>query len=229
MDFQNEHLTRQSGLIPEHVLGKEITIIGAGAIGGWTALSLAKMGFGNLTVIDFDVISIENMNSQFYRMSDIDYPKSQMLSDMIFDFTNLRIKAVNDKFTSAKMRGIVICAVDNMGVRKQIWEAQKNHPFCGLVIDPRMGAETALMYAMNPNDPKDIASYEKTLYSDEDAVQERCTVKATIYTANLLAGMVVKTVKDYAVTEGKSYPRTLTWDISKDQFQCWRKESVTTD
>lgn len=227
MEFKNEHLTRQYDLIPEEVLGHEITVIGAGAIGGWTTLALAKMGFGNLKVIDFDKIEIENMNSQFYRFSDIGHYKTWALSQLVYDFTNLRIGAVNDKYTSAKFKGIVIVAVDKMEARKAVWDAHKNFPFTDLIIDPRMGAETALMYAMNPNDPKDITAYEKTLYTDDEAVQERCTAKATIYTANLLAGMVVKTVKDYAVK--KEYPRTLTWDISKDQFQCWRKENGTKD
>lgn len=221
MIFTNEHLTRQADLIPESVMGVPITIIGAGAIGGWTALSLVKMGFCNLTVIDYDTIEIENMSSQFYRMSDIGQAKVQALYELVEEFTGVEINTCNDRYTAAKIGGIIISAVDNMEVRKNIWAANKNNPFTQLVIDPRMGAEVALMYAMNPNEEKDILAYEKTLYSNEEAVQERCTAKATIYTANLLAGMVVKTVKDFTVSQ--EYPRTLSWDISKDQFQCYRK------
>ena len=69
METRNEHLIRQFDLIPEDVLGEPITIIGVGAIGSWTTLALAKMGFQNLTVFDDDKVSIENMNSQFYPMN----------------------------------------------------------------------------------------------------------------------------------------------------------------
>lgn len=221
---KNEHLTRQFDLIPEEVMGLPITIIGAGAIGGWTALSLAKMGFLNLSVIDFDTIEIENMNSQFYRMKDIGKKKVLALQELIQEFTDFKIHVTNDRYIKSQHKGITICAVDSMDVRKEAWLAHKKFFASELFIDPRMGAETALLYAMDPNNEKDIVAYEKTLYSDDEAIQERCTAKATIYTANLLAGMVVKTVKDYAVK--KEYPRTLTWDISQDQFQCWRKTNV---
>lgn len=214
-------LTRQMDLIPTSVLGQQITLIGAGAIGGWTALALAKMGFGNLTVMDFDTVDEENMNSQFYRPRDIGKKKVEALHDLVQDFTGISISAVADKYTAKRFNGIVIAAVDSMEVRSAIWEAHKDSPFTKLVIDPRMGAESALLYAMNPNNEKDKTSYEKTLYSDNDAVRERCTAKATIYTANLLAGLVSKTVKDYCTSEAKAYPRITQWDIALNAYQSW--------
>lgn len=225
MELVAQHLTRQADLIPLSVLGEPITIIGAGAIGGWTALSLAKMGFGNITVFDFDKVDVENMNSQFYRFQDIGRPKVRALQDLVESFTGIRIAGVDDKYPGMKaFPGIVIAAVDSMEARKSIWDAHKIAPFTKLVIDPRMGAETALMYVREPLNKPDAVSYEKTLYTDANAVQERCTAKATIYTANLLAGMVVKTVKDFLVTG--QYVRNLTWDISKDAFQAWRTDKT---
>ena len=45
MEIKNEHLTRQIDLIPTRVLNIPITVIGCGAIGGWTTLMLAKWAF----------------------------------------------------------------------------------------------------------------------------------------------------------------------------------------
>lgn len=217
----NEHLTRQAEIIPAEVLNKHITVIGAGAIGGWTVLSLAKMGFNSIKVYDPDVISIENMNCQFYPYKAIGESKVVTLYKLVKSFANIRIEAVSALYGEGSQlgSGIVIAAVDSMAVRKEIWKMHLGNEATEYIIDPRMGAETALMYVMNPNSEKDVESYEKTLYSDENAVQERCTAKATIYTANLLSGLVCKAVKDIVVN--KPYTRVSQWDIGNNSVVLW--------
>lgn len=228
IELTNEHLTRQLDLIPVDVLGEQITIIGAGAIGSWVALSLAKMGFENIRVFDHDTIEIENMNCQFYPHAAIGQPKVKALFTLVKEFANVEIEAIHGKYEGGQFPGIVICAVDSMKARRLVWEEHKETAFgTKFIIDPRMGAESALLYVMNPMDPKDVDDYENTLYTDEDAVQERCTAKATIYTANLLSGLVAKAVKDI-VTRGP-YPRTAAWAIDQNALQCWSPVKVRDD
>ncbi len=220
--LENQHLTRQMDLIPINVLGEEITIIGAGAIGSWTALALAKMGFGNIKVFDFDQIDIENLNSQFFPMSKLGTNKAIAIKTLVREFTGVNIDARATAYERGVFPGIVISAVDSMKVRNLIWHNHREKsPGTRAIIDPRMGAETALLYVMNPMDEDDIASYEKSLYSDDDAVQERCTGKATIYTANMLAGLVCKAVKDLVTR--KDYLRIAQWDISQNAFMGFAK------
>jgi hypothetical protein len=217
--FENAHLTRQLKLIPLEVLEEPITIIGAGAVGSFTTLSLAKMGFTNITVFDFDKIDVENMNCQFYRFGDIGSFKVEALKDLVKDFTRVEINAVNGLYESGYFKGIVISAVDSMKVRKLIWDNHKDIAIgTKLIIDPRMGAESALIYAMNPWNSKDVESYEKALYSDENAVAEDCTAKATMYTATMLAGQVCKIVKDY-LTKSVPYARTTMWNIAGNTYK----------
>jgi molybdopterin/thiamine biosynthesis adenylyltransferase len=229
MILKNTHLTRQADLIPCEVLGEKITIIGAGAIGSWTALALAKMGFGDITVYDHDTIEMENMNSQFYPRRDVGRLKVDALADLVRDFTGTSIynrahKYTGHNFNERIFPGIVISAVDSMEVRKLVWDNHKNKsPGTKAIIDPRMGAETALLYVMNPMDAKDQSSYEKSLYSDASAVQERCTAKATIYTANMLSGLVCKAVKDL-VTSKPNYLRSAQWAIADDAFQAYQQK-----
>ena len=52
----SEYLVRQLDILPPEQTITPITIIGAGAIGSFVALSLAKMGFDDITVYDFDKI-----------------------------------------------------------------------------------------------------------------------------------------------------------------------------
>lgn len=223
IEITNAHLTRQLDIIPISCLGERITIIGAGAVGSFVALSLAKMGFSSITVFDDDTIEVENMNCQFYRHSDIGKPKVVALAELVNDFTGVKIEAINKRYEGGSFPGIVVSAVDSMAVRKLIWD---NHAMKAIatkaVIDPRMGAESALLYVMNPMSDRDIESYSKVLYTDENAVQERCTAKATMYCALMLSGLVAKAVKDLA--NSQTYPRITMWSIADNQLQSFKSE-----
>ena len=218
-----EHLTRQLDIIPLDVLDQNITVVGAGAIGSWVVLSLAKMGFSSITVFDDDEVTIENMNCQFFPHKAIGEKKVESLAKLTKLFADMEIQTFDVRYVPGnRPLGIVISAVDSMEARRMIWEDHKDGGGADYIIDPRMGAETSLMYVMNPNNPKDITAYEKTLYTDENAVQERCTAKSTIYTANLLAGQVCKAVKD--IVCGHSYTRVSMWDIGNNSVQLYNSE-----
>lgn len=225
MELENAHLTRQMDLIPVEVLDEPITIIGAGAIGSFTALALAKMGFENITVYDGDEIEVENMNCQFFRHSDIGKAKVDALYELVKDFTGVEIDAYHRYYEGGMFNGIVISAVDSMEVRKLIWDNHKEFAMnTKLVIDPRMGAETALCYAMKPMSEKDVESYAKTLYTDGEAVQERCTAKSTMYTVLSLSAHVAKVVKDFLCHENERYIRVMEWSLKDNMQLChWSK------
>jgi hypothetical protein len=163
------------------------------------------------------------MNSQFYRFSDIGSPKVVALQKLISDFTETAIKIHNKPYEKGIFPGIVITAVDSMKVRKLIWDNHKEKAIkTKAIIDPRMSIEDAKLYCMNPMSSKDIASYEKSLYTDEQAVTERCTAKSTIYTAGMISGLVAKTVKDFLVK--KPYVRTADWSIHANVLSAWKAE-----
>jgi molybdopterin/thiamine biosynthesis adenylyltransferase len=210
-------------IIPMGVLATPITIIGAGAIGGWVTLALAKMGCTNLTVFDGDKVDTVNLNSQFYRFKDVGRYKVEALKDLVQEFTGVTINENSRHYESGIFPGLVICAVDSMSARSLVWkEHAQIAAHTQAILDPRMGAETALLYVMNPTDRGDVQAYEKSLYSDSQAVQERCTAKATIYTANLLAGLVVKAVKD--VLTQPNYLRTVQWDIAANELVAFSRK-----
>lgn len=227
-----DHLMRQLDIIPLEKLDTPITVIGAGAIGSLVVMTLAKMGFENLSVWDFDIVSVENMSCQWYGFDDIKKPKVEALAAAIKRDCRIDLKTHNEKFegTGAQIQTlgkIVITAVDSMAVRQTIWNACKDNGRIFWYIDPRMAAEYALSFVMNPNNTADITSYEKTLYTDQNAVEERCTAKATMYTSTLIAGYVCKAVKD--VVTGNDYARITHWDIAGNQMQNWGKKKETTE
>ena len=214
-------LVRQSDLIPIDVLSKKITIIGAGAVGSWTALALAKMGFLNLEIWDDDVVSVENMNNQMYPITSLDEPKVQALGDMINMFTGHKVVTINGRYEGEKLTGdIVISAVDNMKVRKSIWDNSQASWF----IDPRMGAETALLYVMNRQDSADKVTYPKTLHTDEEGVHEPCTAKSTIYCSNFLSGLVARAVKQIATASPHTRIMQANLAGAENIVQSWGKK-----
>lgn len=219
------HLLRQSELVSLSILPTPVTVIGAGAIGSFTVLNLAKMGFSDITVWDFDSVDEVNLSSQFYRRSDIGKPKVEALRDLVRDFTGTEIKAVNQKYESGVFNGVVISAVDSMAVRKTIWENHYLKSFgTRIVIDPRMSAEFAALYCANPLSADDHARYSKTLHSDENSVQERCTAKATMYTVGMISGFVSRVMRD--VLSDKTYVNSVQWAIPQDDLMVYRSDGT---
>ena len=212
---------RQSELVPEECLSTPITVIGAGAVGSWTTLALAKMGFESIEVWDFDKVDDVNMACQFFGVRDIGKPKVDALQSRVYDMTNVMLSTENKRYEGGQwFPGIVIAALDSMAVRKSLWEAHRETALTTRAfIDPRMGAEVAQLYSMRPMVTQDVEAYERSLYSDDQAVHERCTAKATTYCALMLSGLIAQTVKQVAA--GQKYTRTATWSIRDGQLHAW--------
>lgn len=220
-----EYLTRHLDIIdPKVAASKQIHVIGAGAIGSFTVLSLAKMGFSNITVYDTDVVDPENMNCQFYPIEAIESRKLDALKTLISSYTGVNINTIplrvgkDDADYSDIITGdFLVVAVDNMKAREYVY---RNAWATEYLIDPRMAAEYCTMEVVRQG--SDRTSYEGTLFSDSDAVQERCTAKSTVYTSTMIAGQVVKAIKD--ITMNNNYMRTLEWDIANNRLLAWDSE-----
>ena len=215
---QEQYGQRHAGLINSAAYDKTITVVGCGAIGSHVSMSLARMGYKYITIIDDDVVSAENMGSQGFMISDIGQPKVDALSAHILNASGTVVTKRNERIDgySTLSDDIVIAAVDNMNARRDILQSYVND--YGVFIDPRMGAEFARLFVLNLSNDKREA-YKKVWYSDSDAVAEACTQKATVYCANILSGFVVKAVKD--ITNGDSYMRTMDFDIKQNSGTAW--------
>ncbi len=218
MTRQASYGQRHSGLMKDTAYRKTITIVGCGAVGSHTALSLARMGYQAITLYDDDVVSEENMGSQGFEVDDIGKPKVEALAAHI-----ARIGGYAPRIHQKRIDGydslhddIVVAAVDSMGARRDILQAYLNEQ--GVFIDPRMGAEFAKLHVLNmASDERE--SYKKIWYSDNEAVAEACTEKATVYCANILAGFVVKAIKD--LTNDLPYMRSMDFDIKRNSGTAW--------
>lgn len=202
-----EELQRSYDILPHDKLNKSICVIGAGAIGGWTTIALSKMGFG-VTVFDFDKVSIENVGIQPYSKQDIGKPKVEVLKEITYRINGISIRTYDGKFKNFKRYDMFIFAVDSMSCRRELYGMLKGYN----IIDLRMGAEQLNAYLVRDD-------YENTLYDDREAIQERCTAKATTYTAMLAGGIAAKMVKDWCM-DTPTY--TILWNIKENTLKAFR-------
>ncbi len=201
--------TRQIDLLDPAKVKRPFTIIGAGSVGSFTALSLAKMGIRDITVYDADTVEEHNIPNQFYRIEDIGWPKVEALKDIIYGFTGVEIKPVAEFYKDQELKGMVISAVDSMKARKEIWKRIKGSVQVDLYIDARMGAEVAVLYSVLPIE--DIKLYQKSLHGQNEALQEPCTRRTIIYTVLGISSFISSQVKKFL--GGESIRKELTIDF----------------
>ena len=222
----DQKYVRQRDIIPETILETQITLIGAGAVGGTTAFFLAKTGFYNLRVYDDDKVEIYNLPNSIYRMLDIGKPKVEALKEIIKDFDGSEIIPMNKKWDRMLIEGVFICSVDDMETRHKIWRTIKRlRVKVPIYIDARMGAEVMRIYAIDPIKEDEVKLYEKTLCPSENVEVAPCTAKATMYCASVIAGIIVSVLKRRLIEQErppsenkKPAAKEIVYDIPGDDF-----------
>jgi hypothetical protein len=182
-------------LLPNALKGRRIHIIGAGAVGAFTTLALAKMGFDAITSWDFDKVEEHNVENQLYGRTHVGMLKVQALKSLVKVLASVDIQTQPVKFqAAAPVNGsVVIITVDSITARQEIWDILKTQtPYH--VIDARMGAETALLFTCNMT-YESRKQYELSLHTDEESVQGRCTARTIMYTPFILGGLIADQLK----------------------------------
>lgn len=72
---------------------KTVGIAGAGGLGSNCAVALARVGVGKIIIADFDVISEENLNRQYYFNDQVGQKKVFALADSMY-FINLEVNFI---------------------------------------------------------------------------------------------------------------------------------------
>ncbi|MBW1716103.1 MAG: ThiF family adenylyltransferase [Deltaproteobacteria bacterium] len=209
-NLQNRFL-RQLEIVPPEKLAFPITLIGAGAIGSATVVTLAKMGCSDITVWDADTLEDVNIPNQLCKPAMISRPKVEALAELVDELTEIQIKQINRRYMGQRLKGVVIVTVDNMTTRQKVWKRAKLNRKVPLLIDARMGAEFARIYAIYPMNVRDTDFYEQNLYSNEDAEHLPCSARSIIYCPTVVAGYIALLVKQHAI--GQPIPREVLIDL----------------
>jgi len=208
---ESNRFWRQLDICPPDKLQFPVTIIGAGAIGSATVITLAKMGCGDITVYDHDTVEEHNLPNQFLLANSIGMPKVHALATLVFQLTETNIKPIAQRYRGQRLEGVVICAVDSMDARATIWKAVKGNRRVQLYLDARMGAEVLRLYSIRPTDTDGTTLYEANLYTSGEAERLPCSARAIVYCPLVAAGIIALQIKK--LTVGQPIWRELLLDL----------------
>lgn len=79
--------------IKEKLKDKTVGIAGAGGLGSNCAVALARVGVGKIIIADFDVITHENLNRQYFFIDQVGQKKVFALTDSMY-FINMDVKFI---------------------------------------------------------------------------------------------------------------------------------------
>ena len=199
--MESSRFWRQLDLCPPDKLTFPITVIGAGAIGSATVVTLAKMGCSNITVYDADDLTDYNIPNQVCLVDRVGQPKVDALAELVEMLSGVKIKPVPRHYRGERLQGVAITATDSMAARQMVWRALKLKRAVTLFIDARMGAEILRLYTLRPTDLDACEFYEANLYGSEDAEQLPCSARSIIYCPAVAGALIAAQVKAFAVGE----------------------------
>ena len=154
-----EIMTRQMDIVEkseqEKFKNSRITVIGCGGIGGQTIEMLARMGVGELVLVDEDVFDWTNLNRQtFATVNDIGLEKSEVAKQKV-ESINPYVKVINftkhvDLTNVDELIGnsdIVIDALDNITTRVIVSRKAREYkiPFIHGAIHGTLGQVTVFL------------------------------------------------------------------------------------
>lgn len=175
-------------------VGRQIHVIGCGAVGSHVAEELARIGCENIHLWDFDTVSAHNITNQMFTDADIGRKKIDAVCDMMTAINpdlkgkiHLHPEGLKPPFV---VNGYLFMCVDRIELRKQIVQANRYNPNAIAIFDFRMRLTDAQHYFARLGNPDETEELLRTMdFTDEDAA------KATTVSACGVELSVVYTVK----------------------------------
>lgn len=210
--------TRQLGIVPPDLFkGTEISLIGAGAVNSFAALSIGKMGVKKIYAYDEDGVKAHNLPNQFFRKQDITQFKVDALQGILGEFTDTKVITRPRFYRSQKLKETVVVATDSMESRQRVWEAFKKQPQAQNYIEARMGAELGIVYVVRKVNGKIPAKvlkfYETRLYTGRPSEELPCTARTIIYNVLMIASLICRGYKSILMNE-QDYPLEIIFNMT---------------
>lgn len=197
-DLSRRDIRQRDLLPPDRLAETDTIVIGVGAIGRQVALQLAAIGVRRMTLVDDDIVSVENLAAQGYWPADLGRLKVEATAAICRSIhPSIELSIASHRFGRSSPRRLglvdsarplaVFCCVDSIATRKLIWETVREH--AALWLDARMAAETIRVLAADA--PRRDERYVRTLFDASEAHAGSCTTKSAIYAASIAAGLML--------------------------------------
>jgi hypothetical protein len=203
---------------PSKFKDKPVTVIGAGGIGAATVVALAKTGFENITVYDFDTIEEHNLPNQLLPIwvgdqDTMEWGKATALFHLVHDLADIAITPVNERYTDQPLGEIVISAVDSLDARRSIWTQVQGSMDTLFFLDGRMAITSMDLYAIDMMSEEAVARYTESLTGNAEELP--CTARATMFNSFIIAGHLVALLVAYL--NGWQYPWRFYYNVRSFQ------------
>lgn len=176
----------------------DVLVGGAGGIGSWLVLLLARANF-EVTVYDFDTVEEHNIGGQLFRMSNIGQHKVTAVHKNTHEFADKIIQSVNEKVTAETPTNFfVFTAFDNIQARKDMfnswselakeWLKDNSIGPEPIFIDGRLTMEQLQIFCVTPST---MDKYPEHLFDDAEIEEAPCTLKQTSHSAAMIASHMV--------------------------------------
>lgn len=193
------NITKHEDFFNPTKINETIHIIGCGAIGSTVAEMLVRLGFTDLTLYDFDLVTSHNLANQMFRDKDIEKPKIDALKEILLDINpNLNLTTYNKGYIAQSLDGYVILAVDDIKLRNKIATEQKFNNNIKAVLDFRMGLSTGQHYLVNWSDTTAKENFIKSTEFTSEEASQNAPKNACGMELNLI--MTVRTVVSLGIT-----------------------------
>ena len=126
---------RLIGLIGEEILKeierKKVLLIGVGGVGSYALEALIRNGFFDITIVDFDIIDLSNLNRQLITDSTNigKYKVDEAKKRALLINPNIKIQTINEKLNKENLRNLlnqnfdyIIDACDTLDVKFALME-----------------------------------------------------------------------------------------------------------
>jgi len=165
----------------------QIHIIGCGAIGSTLTEMLTRMGFQELHLWDFDIVTEHNLANQMFNSKDIGQLKTFCITYHC-KLINPDIKIFkHDKgWNGEPLKGYVFLAVDNIDLRRQIATDNKYNQNIKGMFDFRMRFSDAQHYGADWNDPKAVKAFIDTMQFTHEEAKAETPVSACGTSLNII-------------------------------------------
>ena len=157
---------------PNDHSNEEIHIIGVGAIGSHLVEMLVRMGFEDIHIYDFDEVTPHNLANQMYFATQIEDTKLDAIAETCTNINpDCELHLHHDGWKpKTRLTGHIFLAVDNIDLRRSIFEENKDNMNIVSFSDYRMGLMDAQHYFACTQNDKDKIKFESTLqFSHEEA------------------------------------------------------------
>ena len=173
-------------LDPLNDIKAPIHVIGVGAIGSTVVEMFARMGVPELNVYDMDVVTPHNLANQMFWMEHIDSAKENCVADICCAINPDMTVHTNGPYTNQRLTGYVFLCVDNIDLRREICQAQKNNPYIKAIFDFRMGLTDAQHYAADWSDTKHRDNLLNTMAFTHEEAKANTPVNACGTSLNII-------------------------------------------